>query len=267
MSGKPFVAIRVCSFAVACALLLPAQPVNDHCSGAINIGLGVSFGSNIGATTGPDPLPQCSSAMNDVWYRFVPPCTGALAASLCGPGTNFDTVMALWDGSAGCGALVYGTCSQNWCGIASEVDFYAIAGVPYYFSIGGTNGAMGNFSIDIHSIGMYLDFFSAGPGTLGYDTWGGPVGGQSFTAVTLTAGNYPNGWFFGIDISIPDIFNQYDSGFPFVAGPLTSPCGALSVGPFGGLPSGLTVYAVSMGIPAGSTTPTLVSNPHIGVVP
>jgi hypothetical protein len=91
--------------------------------------------------------------------------------------------------------------------------------------------------------------FSApsGTGCLQVNLGGLPGNGTYFLAVSLTAGAFPNGWFNGIDIGFADLISQVNFGFPF-SGP-TSSCGSSQVGEFCGLPSGLGLYAVALGIP------------------
>jgi hypothetical protein len=75
-------------------------------------------------------------------------------------------------------------------------------------------------------------------------------GGTYLFTVTL---NPPPGWFFGINIGVQDLANQINAGFPF-SGPLSpaTPCigggGAAQIGEVCGLPSGLTVYSVALGL-------------------
>jgi hypothetical protein len=81
--------------------------------------------------------------------------------------------------------------------------------------------------------------------------------------VTTNGGAFPYGWFYGIDISVADLSNELAAGPPF-SGPLTA-CG--TYGPFGPLPTGLTVYAVALGTPTAGGFPTIVSSPKSFTVP
>jgi hypothetical protein len=97
-----------------------------------------------------------------------------------------------------------------------------------------------------------------------------PAGGFYFLAVTLQAGAFPTGWFFGIDISFPELQLEINAGFPFVGALVGSPCGgtgSAQIGPLCGLPSGLTVYAVGLGVPAGSQFPSATTNPATHTLP
>ncbi len=65
--------------------------------------------------------------------------------------------------------------------------------------------------------------------------------------VTLYAGAYPAGWFFGVDPFLQEVADQVNFGPPFT-GPL-SPTGDFTIGPFAPVPSGLTFYSVALGFP------------------
>jgi hypothetical protein len=66
-----------------------------------------------------------------------------------------------------------------------------------------------------------------------------------FTAVDLTPGSYPAGWFFGLDISLPELFNEVTLGPPFT-GVLDAVGSSTSPG-FGPTPAlvGLTLFVVT----------------------
>jgi hypothetical protein len=246
-----------------------AQVVNDTCAGAILISEATAVaGSTVGATTGPNPV--ACSATNDVWYRFVPGCNGQYTVSTCNAGTAFDTVLAVWNGAGGCGSPVLIACNDNNCVLtgatqASRVTFTASAGGVHYVSVGGKLGVTGAFTLRVDLVPvMSLAFFNLGPGTLGYHVTGPPLG-SFFTAATLVPGAFPFGWFYGVDVPLSEIVSQYNAGPPFVG--VLSACGLATVGPAGGLPPGLTIYAVTLGFALGASFPTQASNPTVGVVP
>jgi hypothetical protein len=251
---------------------------NDICAGAIGISEGTPvLGSNIGATSGGDPIVTSCGFQNgaDVWYVVVPVCTGPYQATTCQGPTNVDTVLGIWDGTGGCGNLIAVACNDDdptGCtagqvfGLESRVNWNAVAGTPYYISVAGYFGGTGTFQLLVTSgSGLTLTFTNSGPGTIGYSVAGGPPGGSAFTAVTLAAGNFPAGWFFGIDIGFAELANEINTGFPFLVG--LTPCGNVNVGPFGGLPSGLNIYGVTLGIPFGGGVVTQVSAPQSTTVP
>jgi hypothetical protein len=141
-----------------------------------------------------------------------------------------------------------------------------VVGHPYFISVGGTLGGAGAFGLSA-SLGasMSLVFFSTTQGTLGYVVTEGPAAGVAFVAVTINVGTFPLGWFYGLDIFWSELIAEIATGFPFLT-PL-QPCGSAAVGPFFGLPSGLAVYGVALGVPLGGSIPAFSSTPVIGVVP
>jgi hypothetical protein len=92
-----------------------------------------------------------------------------------------------------------------------------------------------------------------GAGSIQINICGGSPNGQYQLLATLNAGVFPLGWLYGIDITIPELQSQIGN-FPFL-GPLDG-SGAFQLGPFGGLPSGLTIYSLVFNIPPASV-PTI----------
>ena len=255
-----------------------AVPPNDSCATALPIAVN-SFvaGENFGATTGPDPTANCGNPTRDMWYTFVAPVCGFYEASTCitaFPNT-FDTVVGVWRGS--CGALIAIGCDDDdpSCGVGgtlSKVTWAGELGTKYYISVAGFGTAGGAFRLTLNSSSpgspTSLSFFNSGFGTLGYHVASGPPGGYAFTAIATAPGAYPYGWFHGIDISITDVVSEWLTGYPFVAAMGPSCGGVVTVGPFSGLPSGLTAYGVTLGLTGtGPAVPVIVSAPAVGTVP
>jgi Lectin C-type domain len=83
-----------------------------------------------------------------------------------------------------------------------------------------------------------------GPGSIRVTNNQGIPNTPYWTAFTLTQGAYPNGWLFGLDITLSELLSQVAFGVPF-AGTLDS--AGHSVFTLGsGVPAGLPVYAVSL---------------------
>jgi hypothetical protein len=82
-----------------------------------------------------------------------------------------------------------------------------------------------------------------------YQVCGGSPGIPYQLIATLNAGSYPNGWLYGIDITWPELVSELGV-YPFYG--ILGTTGAATVGPFFGLPSGLTLYSVALNIPPGS---------------
>jgi hypothetical protein len=250
----------------------PVIPANDLCSNATGIAENVMVTStNVNATSGGgacpgDPLGQCSLVANDVWYAFVPSCTTLYEARTCVGSTNFDTVVTVWDGSGGCGSLVEVGCNDDaGCptpgqSLSSITQFYAQAGNLYYVSVGGFLGGTGTFDLLVsQASALTLLFVTPAPGTLGYFLTGGVPNGIGFVGVTTDGTNFPTGPFFGIDLSNADLLSQIAAGVPFLT--TLSPCGTFFAGPYGGLPSGFTIYAVALSAPQGFNFPTKIGTP------
>jgi hypothetical protein len=140
-------AARASLVAIVCVVLAHAQ--NDSCLTAIPIGDGLTTGTNIGATTGPDPTGSCTTFTDDVWYAYTASCTGQVIASMCSNPFTYDSVLAAWSGT--CGALSEIACDDDFCTFlgTSEIVFPVTAGTVYYLSVGGFSGAQGNFDLNI----------------------------------------------------------------------------------------------------------------------
>jgi len=248
---------------------LRGQVANDTCATAIPIASAAVVGTNVGATAGPDPLPTCLTMTGDVWYSFTPPCSGLYTVSTCAAATTFGTIVAVWDGAAGCGGLSLLACSDvcvagAFSGASCTVSL--TVGHAYFVSVGGNGGSTGTFGLSLTlGAAMTLSFFTQGPGSLGYFITDGPDSGTAFVAITANAGSFPFGWFYGIDIHWVELINEISAGYPFLN--LLLPCGMVVVGPFTGLPSGLVLYAVGLGIQAGASVPSFATTPLTGSVP
>jgi hypothetical protein len=83
-----------------------------------------------------------------------------------------------------------------------------------------------------------------GNGSLQIDMANGAAGGLYFMGVSFVTGAFPNGPFYGIELSLFEVISQYNAGPPFIG--FLDGTGAFSIGPFAGLPSGLTFYAVAL---------------------
>ncbi len=149
-------------------------------------------------------------------------------------------------------------------GAQAANDNGASATVGYIDGAATTNNAQYSFNTAA-SIpdGTVLTFTKAAPftlvfssplgaGSLQMNICGGSPFGQYFMPLTFNAGAFPNGWLNGIDITFPELLSEIGT-FPF-QGPLDG-SGSFALGPFTGLPSSLTFYALAYHIPAGSPVP------------
>lgn len=126
--------------AVAGTLMLSAtaamaQPASDSRATATDIAATPfsGFTDTSAATTAADePAPSCINIPpafggDSVWYRYAPAATADLVADTFG--SNYDTVLVVWDGAAPIG------CNDDTFGLQSQVGFTAQAGHTYYFQV------------------------------------------------------------------------------------------------------------------------------------
>jgi hypothetical protein len=230
----------------------PATPPNDECVNALPVGLGLNgpFNNNNATTSVVSPGCGFQGDYADVWFAFTPACAANYQVDTCGAG--FNTILSVFDG---CPAVNEVACNDDdfngICGnfTDSHLSFFGNIGTTYYIRVAGNaffGGVTGTFNLTI-APEMTFNFTSPAVGQVGFDILNGPPGGLYFAAITANAGNFPFGVFFGIDISLQEILNEFFTGFPFV-GPLSA-CGDFSFGPVGGLPSGLQLYGTALGFP------------------
>lgn len=188
--------------------LLP--PSSDDCSTATAIsGLGTFGVDTTGATDSPQQSNYCPLEHNDVWFVWTAPSSGCARVTLCG-GTAVDTVLAVYAGSV---CPVSGTeiaCSDDLCGVQSEVNFQAAGGSSYMIQIGSYYSTQpawtGTFSIIMPAPGVGNDdcgtpLAISGGGPFSYDLTNATTGCQgqenalcNFTQETAIASDR---WFTG----------------------------------------------------------------------
>lgn len=83
-----------------------------------------------------------------------------------------------------------------------------------------------------------------GTGSVTVRTSGCTPSGTYVTAITTNAGAFPNGSFFGVDVSITEVVNALALGPPFF-GPFDATGGSVFTVP-SGIPPGITIYAVTV---------------------
>ncbi|MEM7200947.1 MAG: kelch repeat-containing protein [Planctomycetota bacterium] len=131
------------TLAVDCAAL-PA----DDCAGAVPMQLGLTTGSNVGATTST-PTGSCRQMGDDVWYVYQADCTGSATVSLCdvGASATYDATIAVFSGA--CGDLTELQCDDDSCGTNARVTFAVDAGASYFIAVGGFMGEQGDFTVSL----------------------------------------------------------------------------------------------------------------------
>lgn len=113
----------------------------ETCQTATAIAIGPAFVANNSAAASDGPANACFPIAHDVWHSFVPSLAGQHTISLCG--SSFDTVAALY---GACGAEPL-DCSDNSCGLQSQIVANLIAGQTYFVRVGaradGPDGGVG----------------------------------------------------------------------------------------------------------------------------
>lgn len=125
----------------------PTTPVNDECSGAIQISDGTTNVNNTGATTSTGvPGAECifggpGQFRRDIWFRYAASCTGNVTVSTCNTtGSVTDTVLQILSGE--CGNLTEVLCNDDgFCDGApspylARATFTAAQGAQLYIRLG-----------------------------------------------------------------------------------------------------------------------------------
>ena len=139
----------VCNVTETGLNLAGCPPANDLCANAqtVNCGDNILGNTDFATSTGA-PAAFCGTGTGapGAWYEFAG--TGDLVtASLCGPGTNYDTKIQVFEGS--CGALTCVTGIDDACGLQSEVGFNTTPGTDYFIYVFGFGSSTGDFDLSI----------------------------------------------------------------------------------------------------------------------
>jgi hypothetical protein len=135
----------------------PPAPVNDDCSGALEVLNGTpENGSNVAAVIGADITSCTSTDVYDVWYYFVATTTDPIWVTLCDVNTDFDTGLAVFDACGGtelaCNDDDFLTPPNSSCDVnfvASTLEFTPAAAGTYYIRVAGWNSNTGNFVLTV----------------------------------------------------------------------------------------------------------------------
>ncbi len=117
-------------------------PANDDFAQAIDINTSpynATVDARGGSTASDDPTFICYAGKGaaSVWFRFTPSINGTLKVNTTG--SNYDTVLAVWQGSRG--ALSSVACNDNYSTYkTSLVNANVIAGRTYYIEVAGKTG-------------------------------------------------------------------------------------------------------------------------------
>ena len=280
-------AFRLFGLALASLLLLAgtldAQVLNDDCDQAINNGFFLNAGSNSGTNVGATVSgvnPNCGGIGGlpvigvgspvDVWYAFTATTTCTFRFEMTGTSVVFPLLVA-YDGNSYSGAGSCGNLPELNCVPApsagtggTELLLTLSAGDLVLFQVISLLGDTGSIVINVAQ-GFSLTIDSpAGSGSLSISNQCGTPSGSYVTAITLSPGGFPQGWFFGIDIPIIALTTEINFGVPFFGALDASGNSSWSVP--AGIPPGLNLYAVSVELDA-NFLPVLASEPITYLTP
>lgn len=237
-------------------------PTNDEPANAIQLFPGVNPSppngqnglvfTNVNATNSPGSPYGCNGGggVKDVYFRYVATTTCPVTFSMCDPAgfssENVDSIMEISDELSG----AYLDCDDDGCGVygaGSVVTVLLTAGRSYLIRISGYGVGYdedGTFYLTVSTTPALTIDSPNGPGSLRIANGGGPGNVLYYTALTTFPGGFPNGWFYGVDISLAEVFTQLASGAPFI-GVLNADGG--SNFSLSGLPTlGVTIYGVTL---------------------
>ena len=183
--------------------IIDGAPANDECSGAVELAAGTTAFDTTTATDSAGAIPSTcnadgSTAMSrDVWYRYVPTCTGSALVSTCG-NAGFDTRLAVYEG-AGCPTestplLACNDDGASCAGGTSRVTFPVNAGAIYWVRVGGATGG-GSGSLFVSCTQTCTGDFNGDNAVDGNDlgqllaSWGAVGGPTDLNADGVTDGN------------------------------------------------------------------------------
>ncbi|MBI1827394.1 MAG: PQQ-dependent sugar dehydrogenase, partial [Planctomycetes bacterium] len=135
---------------------LEVGPINDACVNAKAAAEG-PFGFEIldATTDGPNESAACGVSAaghplgNDIWYCYMPTCTGTATATLCGA-TNFDSMVAAYDGCSCPTSPSAIACVNDSCGTDAAISFPVTACESKLIRVGGFNSSVGTGTLTIN---------------------------------------------------------------------------------------------------------------------
>jgi hypothetical protein len=143
--------IAVAALGAVPGAALANPPSNDDFASAHDLGGGSTAsasGTNLDATAEPgEPDHNGFTATASVWYRWTAPADGAVRINTCG--SDFDTVLAVYGGSAIDALTSLASNDDSSCGLQSRVPFNATAGTAYLIAVDGYGGQEGSIELEL----------------------------------------------------------------------------------------------------------------------
>ena len=123
---------------------LVARPPNDTFANRVLIGgpvIGVSGVNNNATKEFSEPNHGGNAGGKSVWWSWTPPFSGRALVSTAG--SSFDTLLAVYTGSAVNGLTTINSNDNDGTNVTSRVMFNCVAGTPYPIAVDGHAGAAG----------------------------------------------------------------------------------------------------------------------------
>ncbi|WP_323022491.1 Ig-like domain repeat protein [Pararhodobacter sp.] len=228
------------------------RPANDDFTSRLAIATpGTLTGTTVDATAeAGQPTIRDTAAANAIWWRFTPASSGRLTINTCG--SDFDTILAVFTGAA-VNALALIDDDDDFCGLQSQVDFVATAGVEYQIAVAGYEGAEGHVTLTLTLQAAQV----ATTTTLTVPLLGYFHEPTPFTAVVSGPGGTPTG-----SISFRSDGVEFATGTLDISGRASIEAASLPIGS-----SAITAVYGGDGVFTGSTSAaqplTIISRPQI----
>jgi hypothetical protein len=110
---------------------------------------GTMTGTNSSATKeAGEPNHHGNTGGASMWWSWTPAASGPV--SIHTEGSNFDTILAVYTGTALNALTFVASDDDSGAGTTSGVSFSAVAGTTYQIAVDGYNGAKGNITITVN---------------------------------------------------------------------------------------------------------------------
>ena len=133
-----------------------ATPSNDSFAAAEELtgSLPISVpGTNVDATKeSGEPAHAGNGGGASVWYRWTPSVMADVTIDVCG--ADFDTLLAVYTGTAVDALTEVAANDDSSCGLASRVMLTVEAGTTYRIAVDGFSGASGTFTLTVAEVDL-----------------------------------------------------------------------------------------------------------------
>lgn len=242
------------SYVLAAAVKPP--PANDECATA-TIATPVSGTTvtlptvNTAGATASNVTTTCGTGVKDVWYQFTSGAEPHVATVVaCSQYASVVPVVRVVVAGVEqcCNSGGFKDCAGGYaaptvsgCSTRAAVTFNVLPSTTYCISVGASDGKTGSLTVQLnYNVSSYFKDTPAPE----FFTFDGVPNALALRPFTLNLGNFPNGWFGGLDIPVFELISQlnWPGGLPFI-GVLDATGSLLHFSlPAGSIPPGITVY-------------------------